>query len=78
MRKTLIAGETRPNAWVIVNGEREVGRIILDEYPNNSAAPWGWSFGVHPASNGRVDTMKEAREAVRRAVGTAVAGSDRE
>lgn len=76
MRKTVIGGEVGEDDWVIVWNGRSVGRISLDDFPYNDAKPWTWATWVHPAEYGRVDTMEEARETVRRVVLRASGGEE--
>ncbi|CAM3714938.1 hypothetical protein PHIN109289_05435 [Phaeobacter inhibens] len=68
MRKTVIGSVVGENDWVITWNGRSVGRISLDAFPYNGSKPWTWATWVHPAEHGRVDTMEEAREKVRKVV----------
>ncbi|WP_291734548.1 hypothetical protein [Leisingera sp. F5] len=68
MRRTVIGGQVGKDDWVITWSGRDVGRVMLEEFPFNGAKPWKWATWVFPAEHGRVDTMNEAREAVRASV----------
>ncbi|UWS06738.1 hypothetical protein [Phaeobacter inhibens] len=68
MKRTDIGGEVPKDDWVIIWDGREVGRIYFSDLPYKTATPWVWAIWVIPAESGRVQTMEEAREAVRRVV----------
>ena len=67
-KRTVIAGDVLEDDWIIMRNGEDVGRISLDEFPYNGAQHWQWASWVHPATHGRVDTLEEAQDAVRRAV----------
>jgi hypothetical protein len=68
MKRTDISGEVLRDDWVIIWDGREVGRIFFNDFPYRNANPWVWATWVIPAESGRVETMEEARETVRRVV----------
>ncbi|WP_065329974.1 hypothetical protein [Tritonibacter mobilis] len=68
MKKTVIGGKSRDDDWVICFNRHEVGRVMLDRFPNNGAAPWEWSAWCYPSGQGRVHSMEVARENVRATV----------
>jgi hypothetical protein len=68
MKRTDIGGAVLKDDWVIIWNGREVGRIYLNDIPYKNANPWLWATWVIPAESGRVKTMEEARETVRRVV----------
>jgi len=68
MKRTVIAGKSRPDDWVICFNGHEVGRVMLDRYPNNGFPPWEWAAWCYPADHGRVHSMEKARENVRATV----------
>lgn len=68
MQKTEIGGRILKDDWVIIWNGREVGRIFFNDFPYDNANPWKWTTWVIPAESGRVETMEEARETVRRVV----------
>ncbi|MBY5976747.1 hypothetical protein KUV39_08815 [Phaeobacter italicus] len=68
MKRTDIGGEVLKDDWVIIWDGREVGRIYFSDVPYKTANPWVWAIWVIPAETGRVKTLEEARETVRRVV----------
>lgn len=69
-QRTLIGGQTAPDDWTVLRDGRAVGRVMQVFSPvNENRAAWAWFAWCHPASDGRCNTLGEALEQVRQAVG---------
>lgn len=65
---TVIAGQTRPDDWIILRDGVALGRVYRSP-PMAGVPPFWWGSWTHPPQQGHVETLDEAFEACRRAIG---------
>lgn len=66
-RRTVIGGQVCPDDWTVRLDGRDVGRVLLG-YGSRGGREWIWASWGRTPENGRVETLEEALECVRRSV----------
>ncbi|MCC0004652.1 MAG: hypothetical protein H6872_05740 [Methylobacteriaceae bacterium] len=60
-RRTVIAGEARPDDGCLVVGTRIVARVYRNTH-GPSTGTWQWFWQMYPSASGRADTKEAAKE----------------